>query len=65
MALRLFVFLDDSGAKSLKSICVSNRKFAVFAAGFLSLLTLLYVIGVAVPAVKWLMAFAAPTTKAT
>ncbi|MCB1044725.1 MAG: hypothetical protein KDC35_17410 [Acidobacteria bacterium] len=45
-------FLADPSAKSLKLTCVSNWKFAVFAGGTLSLLTLAYLFGVLVAIAK-------------
>jgi hypothetical protein len=57
---RATAFLNDAEAKSLSMTVVANWKFSVIAGGLISLLTVLYVVGLAWGLVRGLMRIASP-----
>lgn len=47
----------EGGPQTLDLFCVSNWKFAIFAGGLISLLTVLYVVGVVIMIFRWIGKF--------
>jgi len=53
-------FLKDDRSSELRLVCVSNWKFAVFAGGMVSLLTVLWAIGTIWSIVRWCLRLVLP-----
>jgi hypothetical protein len=51
-------FLNDPASLELRLFCVSNWKFAVFAGGMISLLTVLWALGMLLMLVRWFLRLA-------
>ncbi len=51
-------FLKDRAALELRLFCVSNWKFAIFAGGVISLLTVLWAVGTLLAIVRWFLRLA-------
>ena len=51
-------FLKDRTALELRLFCVSNWKFAIFAGGLISLLTVLWAVGTLLAIARWFVRLA-------